>query len=303
MRHLFQSAVIGVFFAVIVTSAAPGQAVLPSSAADPATAAGFVPHRAIYDISLSSAHSGSQIVNISGQMLYEWRPSCEGWLSHYRFNLTYEYADNPAEQVNSDFTTFERYDGSSFDFSSQRLINNILAEELRGHATSGPIVNVAATAGEIVYDRPSNLHFDLPAGSYFPMAHTLSVLKDIQAGRHFASKTIFDGSDTEGPATITSFWNGQISGPLSYLPEGLQNHSLLKSPAHNLRLAFFSQQGESASPDYEMSMTLHQNGIISIMNIDYGNFGVRQTLRALEPISGGCDIPVLRERKQKLSQD
>ena len=33
----------------------------------------LVPHKALYDIKMVSKDSGSQILNISGQMFYEWR--------------------------------------------------------------------------------------------------------------------------------------------------------------------------------------------------------------------------------------
>ena len=65
---------------------------------------------------LVSAKNGSQIINIHGQMFFEWKPSCEGWITNHRFTLAYDYADSPAMTISSDFSTFEGFDGKSSQF-------------------------------------------------------------------------------------------------------------------------------------------------------------------------------------------
>ena len=54
---------------------------------DQAKKAGFVPHKALYEIRLAETKSGSQIVNISGQMFYEWKSACDAWISDHRFRF------------------------------------------------------------------------------------------------------------------------------------------------------------------------------------------------------------------------
>ena len=76
----------------------------------------LVPHKALYDISLVATRSGSQVVNISGQMFYEWKPTCEAWITDHRFSLFYEYADSPGMRITSDFSTHETYDGNLFNY-------------------------------------------------------------------------------------------------------------------------------------------------------------------------------------------
>ena len=95
----------------------------------------LTPHKALYDINLVATRSGSQIINISGKMFYEWKPTCEAWITDHRFSLSYEYADSPGMKVTSDFSTFETFDGEDFNFSARRKRDNTLYQELRGKAT------------------------------------------------------------------------------------------------------------------------------------------------------------------------
>jgi hypothetical protein len=243
----------------------------------------IAPHKALYDIKLAGLKSGSQIVNISGQMLYEWQPTCEGWLANHRFNLLYEYADNQPMRITSDFSTFESFDGKSLDFTSQRKRDGQLFEEFRGRA-----VYDENGKGEAVYSLPNGLEFQLTPGSMFPMQHTANILKSISEGKKFFHARVFDGADEEGPVDINAFIGKKID-PVSVKSAGKEiNAELLASPAHNLRLAFFPVNSDAPTADYEMDMNLHENGVVSDMLIEYDDFSVSQKLRALEPLKNAC---------------
>ncbi len=245
---------------------------------------GFVPHKALYDISLAGTKSGAQIVNIRGQMLYEWQTTCEAWNANHRFNLIYEYADSPALQITSDFSTFEMFDGSSFDFNSQRKRDGDLFEELRGQASAAS----GDVTGKAVYSKPKGLVFDLPEETLFPMAHTLDVLEHMNAGKKFYSATIFDGSDEKGPVQVTTFIGPTVNAVANIAPSENIDMALLNTSAHNARLAFFPLSEASSTADYEMNLVLHDNGVVSDMFIEYEDFSVSQKLVALERMDTLC---------------
>lgn len=253
---------------------------------DPAVQAGFVPHKALYDVRLVSTKGGSQIVNLDGQMLYEWQSSCGGWLSNHQFNLLYDYADTPPMQITSDFSTFESFDGQSFDFTSQRKRGGQLFEEIRGRATIGE-----DSGGEAVYSMPDGLAFDLPENALFPMRHTLEVFRNIQQGKRFFKATIFDGSDEDGPVEINTFIGNPSIGMADVQPSANLDTSLLNTKSWMVRLAFFPLLNPEAPADYEMTIHFHENSVISEMEIEYEDFTVRQSLIALEKMESGCDTP------------
>ncbi|MGN7437750.1 MAG: EipB family protein [Alcanivorax sp.] len=252
---------------------------------DRASKAGFVPHKALYDIKLSSKNSSSKIANISGRMFYEWQPSCDAWVSTHRFDMMYEYVELPAVRVKSDFSTYESFDGKSFNFTSQRKRDGMVFEEIRGNVSAKD----ADYPNEAVYSIPEDLVYDLPEGTLFPMAHTLDVLSSVKKGQKFYKATIFDGSDEEGPVDITSF----VGKPAVYnVPEEYKDHidaSLVNGKGWNMRLAFFPLNNPESTSDYEMSLILHDNGVISDMEIEYSEFSVTQKLIALEKLGSACE--------------
>ncbi len=253
----------------------------------PAQDLGFTPHKALYEINLESASSGSQLVNIKGHMYYEWAYDCEAWNSRHSFNVLYEYADNPAMRITSDFSNFERYDGSSLDYSAIREQNGVQYEEIRGHAE-------VPQNGEGLarYNKPEGLEQSLPEGTLFPLAHTIKTISAIKDGKRFFNATIFDGSDDEGPVEINAFIGKKVTEPraLSAAKDNDRlDEALLNGAAHNVQLAFFPQSKNEQEADYEMNLTLHHNSIISDMVIDYGDFKVSQDLIALEAIDEAID--------------
>ena len=253
---------------------------------DPAIQMGFRPHRALYEIKLSGKKSGTQIVNIGGQMLYEWKSNCDAWNSNHRFNLLYEYADTPPMRITSDFSTYESFDGRSLNFTSQRKRNGSLFEELRGYAALTNSQQVAK------YSIPEDLEYDLTPDTLFPMRHTMDVLKNIRAGKKFYKATIFDGSDEDGPLEINTFIGKKIDLSDNWKEVSAVDRGLLDGDAWNVRLAFFPLVDPQTTADYEMSLVFHENGVISRMDVEYSDFSVTQELIALEELNGNdCALP------------
>lgn len=255
-------------------------------AVSPAHAAGnhialnerMVPHKALYDIEMVSKSSGSQILNISGQMFYEWRPGCDAWTTDHRFNLFYEYADSPPIRITSDFSTYETYDGQSFNFTSRRKRNGDLYQEIRGNADRDD-----SGSGEAVYTIPEGLVFDLEKGTTFPMAHSLAVLDTAIKGKKLYSATVFDGSDEDGPVEINAFIGKTAKAP-DFGDNKEINKTLLESDAWKVRMAFFPLMEPTADAEYEMDVIFHDNGVISDMLVEYRDFAVTQKLTALEEL-------------------
>ncbi len=258
-------------------------------------AAGLVPHKALYDIKMVSAHNGTQVLNIGGQMFYDWKPACDAWISNHRFNLAYEYADSPPMRITSDFSTYETFDGATMNFTSQRKRDGELFEEVRGQATLG----TEEGASKAVYTIPEDLEYKLAQDTLFPMGHTLAVLSHIKAGEKFFKSTIFDGTDKEGPIEINAF----IGKPEKYEPVAESkdlDQSLLGGAAWRIRLAFFPLNKPSETSDYEMELTFHENGIIRDMIVEYDDFTLSQKLVALEKIEGSpCEDNGAAEDKKE----
>lgn len=249
------------------------------------TELGLAPHKALYEIKLVATHSGSQILNISGQMYYEWEQTCEAWVSNHRFNMLYEYADSAPMRISSDFTTYEPFDGLSFNYTSQRKRDGELFEELRGQA----LLNEEG-AGTANFTIPEGLSYALPAGTVFPMGHSLGIAQAVKDGKKFYKTVMFDGSDEAGPVEVNAFIGKDVAKDKMQKVSGSAaiDQTLLDSPARRVRLAFFPTESSESTSDYEMTMNLHDNGVISDMTIEYDDFSVSQQLIALEAMPSAC---------------
>lgn len=237
------------------------------------------PHKALYDIKLKSAKNGSQVINIGGKMYYQLQHSCDQWITDHRFALDYEYADAAPLRITSDFSTVESQDGRSFDFTSRRRRDGEIYQELRGKAMLD-----AKGVGRAVYTQPDDLAFDMPKKAYFPTQHTKELLAAARAGKKFLAATVFDGTDEEGPVDITALIGARVEKAAFIKASASLDTDILDVPGWRIHLAFFPQKAPDGTADYELTMVLHENGIISDMTIDYDDFSVTQTLTALEKL-------------------
>ena len=96
--------------------------------------------------------------------------------------------------------------------------------------------------------------------------------------------SVFDGTDEEGPVQITAIIGDKIksAGGKSF-PDAV-DPTMVSGGAWPVRLAFFPKLSGEDTSDYELTMMLHENGVISNMTIDYKDFSVEQRLMALERI-------------------
>jgi hypothetical protein len=250
-----------------------------------ASPGGLVAHRAVYDIDLVATHGGSQIINIRGTMSYEWRATCEAWVTDHGFELFYEYADSPGMRINSDFSTYESFDGKDFSFTSRRLRDGEVYQEIRGSAQTG---GGESGKGKATHTMPEGIAYDLLPGTLFPMGHTVNLIKHARAGDKFYLAQVFDGSDEEGPIQINTFIGAKAKPPAAEYPKNV-NATLLKGVAWNMRMAIFPGDLQEEESDYEMALVFHDNGIISDMLIEYDDFSVSQKLISLEKLpQSGC---------------
>lgn len=244
--------------------------------------AAIQPHRALYEVTLSSVQSGAQMVDIRGKMFFEWKKTCESWTTDHRSSLVYEYADGTSARINSNFASYETLDGKTLNFSSRRENNGVPFEEFRGHATLE-----ANADGSAEYSIPGDLKFKLPKNTFFPMQHTYEILARAKKGEKFFNATLFDGSDDQGPQQVNVFIGDKVD-PAKGLPNSKSiDKKLLKSPAHRMRLAFFQSGADADAADYEMDLTALDNGVVSDIEIIYDTFTISQKLVALENV----DLP------------
>ena len=265
-----------------VTAAAVAAALLlsPVSARSAEAAAEIAPHRAIYKMSLLKARGSSKVADVRGRMMFEWADACDGWTTEQRFQLRFVYAEGDEMNMTTNYTTWEAKNGLRYRFNVRKTVNGEVDEEVRGDAT----MEKDGTGGIAHFVRPEENDMPLPAGTLFPSAHTVAVLDRARSGEVFFNRVVFDGADAEGATEISA-----VVGPAAKA-KGERTPDLTRDrKAWPVRMAFFPLKSDAAQPEYEMSISLLQNGVAESMQIDYGDFTVNAVLETLEALpKSGC---------------
>ena len=252
-------------------------------AGSPGAAFEIVPHRAIYELSYGSGTSRSDVVDVTGNMLFEWEDSCDGWSVTQRTVMSFTYRTGESVDLGWNLVTWESKDGLRYRFFIRNLENGEVKDEFRGEAhLDGP-----GKGGVADYTLPEGRQVTLPPGTLFPTAHTIELLKRIEAGETFFWATFFDGFDEEGLSDISAIvtksmaTEAGVAGRMPLLSAG---------PSSRVHLAFFkhSNDSESTEPEHEQQLRLHQNGIVETITFDFGDFNVEGKLKELKELRPPC---------------
>lgn len=245
------------------------------SQAAPKPAIDIAPHRAVYQMSLASAKSGSGLVSAAGALAFEWGDSCDGWTVEQRYKLTLVFSQPEAVEIVTNYATWESKDGLKYRFKVRKTRNGKAEADVAGEA----FLTGAGEAGKATYVSPEKTVMDLPAGTIFPTEHTLVLLKQALADKTLVKRVVFDGATPDGAAEV----NALIGRKLQAGQPGAE--PLLARPGWYMRMAYFNigkpAQG-LGEPDYEIGMELQDNGIARGIKLDYADFSIKGTLEKVE---------------------
>ncbi len=234
-------------------------------------------HRAAYRLMLGHVRGNAGIESAGGAMLYELVDRCEAWTSQQRFSLAITTRDGTGTERQSDYVTWEAKDGRSMRFRLRQVVDGQLAQSITGEATLKE-----DGSGVVRYREPSEQEVQLPAGTLFPMIHSLKIFAAARAGERVLGAPLFDGTSEDGAMES----NTAIIGPV---PEGGERFPALEGKkSWRFRIAFFEAANTSGSPDYEVGIRYWENGIADELTMDFGEFVVEGKLDTLEMVPGGC---------------
>ncbi len=239
----------------------------------------FDPHRAVYEITLERAGPGSGVENMTGRMVYEMTGSvCEGYAQNMRF-VTRMVDQEGHSQVNDLRTSsFEDLSKHRLRFSSSQYENQKLSEAAQGSAGPGN----GATFTKVELTKPTKKTVKLPSDIYFPIQHSLALLRAAEAGETMFTANLFDGSEKGEKFYETSAFIGQraAAGEVEG-PSGLEQPDRLDTLASwPIAISYFdpgpAQTDET--PTYELGFRFYENGVSTKLFIDYGDFAIRGRL-------------------------
>lgn len=250
----------------------------------------FLPHRAVYEITLARSSAGSGVSEMTGRMVYELTGSaCEGFTQNMRF-VTRSANQEGTETVNDLRTSsWEETAGKRLRFSSTQYQNETLAEASQGDAARNRPSDTAATLVELT--RPAKKLVTLPGDLYFPMQHATALIEAAKSGKTLLAANLYDGSEKGEKFYATTAVIGKRvePGAVTNMASMKNGERLAQFVSWPMAISYFEggKDKQDSPPAYELSFRYFENGISNDLKIDYGEFAIQGTMKELEflPVS------------------
>jgi hypothetical protein len=249
-------------------------AVLSVSAAG-AAAAELAPHRAVYDLSLAKARSSQAATAVDGRMAFVWKDVCDGWTIEYDTEMDLVFSKRGSRSVAWQYTAWESDDASRLRFFLQRYMNGEPTLHRRGRAEKGPEGGVA------VITKPEEREVELAPGTLFPGEHSRKLLDAARNGERFFYAEVFDGTG-ENDGLFAA--NAAILDRRSDVAPPLDSPLLRGVASWRVNMAFYGPGESSGAPQSEQNVRYYENGVVTDLELDYGDFVVEARLTDLKAL-------------------
>ncbi len=272
-------------YTIMLGSAALAAAV---SAATPVWAGVTIAaHRAVYDLELKEASDRSGIAGVTGRMVIELTGSqCEGWTINFRMINQYLLQRGMTRLADNRSSSWEAGDGLSMHFTQRQFVDNKLQEESRlkvGRERLGE-------AGEGVMSKPKAETFQIASEAVFPVQHQVRLVEAALAGEPRDRSLVYDGSEGAKAYVAVAFIGPEASGDKQ---AGKGADALHDKRAWPVSISYFDQTTEragEATPAYQVSFRMFENGVAGDLTLDYGDFVLKGSLTDYEALKQtACD--------------
>ena len=263
--------------AVAAIAAAPG---LAGGRAEAAASIPFLPHQALYDLSLVKSRGSNAINSARGRILYNFSGSaCEGYTSEFRQVSELESGEDKVTLSDLRSTSWEDGAGKSYRFKIETRMND---------SDTSPVDGVAERVGDHVtvnLKQPQAKTFTLDGDTVFPTQQIQRIIEAARAGKSVLELTVYDGSDNGEKVYNTLSVIGQpIPGGRSIAsPDPSTESDAMKSLTRWPVTVSYYDRGAKATegeqtPVYSMSFELFENGVSRALVLDYNDFVISGAL-------------------------
>jgi EipB-like len=253
--------------------------VFTGSRAEAGASSPFLPHQALYDLTLVKSR-GSSVDSARGRILYTFTGSaCEGYTSEFRQVSELQSGEDKVTLSDLRSTSWEDADGKSYRFKIDSRMND---------TDSNPVDGVAERTGDHVtvkLKQPQAKTFTLDGSTVFPTQQIQRIIEAARAGKSVLELTVYDGSDNGEKVYNTLSVIGQaIPGDRTIAkPDPSTTSEAMKSLTRwPVTVSYYDRDtkptdGEQ-TPAYAMSFELYENGVSRSLLLDYNDFVVSGVL-------------------------
>jgi hypothetical protein len=244
------------------------------TAAQAAAGAPFLPHQALYELSLVKSRGSTSIEAARGRILYNFSGSaCEGYTSDFRQVSELDSGEGKTTLSDLRSTSWEDGAGKSYRFKIDTRMNNGEASAVDGIAErTGDRISVKLKA-------PVAKTFTLDGSTVFPTEQIQRIIAAAREGKSVLELSVYDGSDNgEKVYNTLSVIGKAISGDREIAsPDPSTVHDKMKALTRwPVTVSYYdrdvkAKDGEQ-TPVYAMSFELYEDGVSRALVLDYNDF-------------------------------
>ncbi|GAC1494779.1 MAG: cell envelope integrity EipB family protein [Bradyrhizobium sp.] len=245
-----------------------------------APAAGFLPHQALYDLSLVKSRGSASVDSARGRILYNFTGSaCEGYTSEFRQVSELNSGEGKVTLSDLRSTSWEDGAGKSYRFKIDSRMND---------TDSSAVDGIAERTGDhitVKLKQPEAKTFTLEGSTVFPTEQVHRIIAAAKEGKSLLELAVYDGSDNGQKVYNTLTVIGQpIRGDrTTAAPDpSVTNDQMRSLTRWPVTVSYYDRDtkgkdGEQ-TPVYAMSFELFENGVSRALVLDYNDFVISGAL-------------------------
>jgi hypothetical protein len=256
---------------IAVVAAGSGFAAGQAGAAAPGA---FLPHQALYELSLVKSRGSASIDSARGRILYNFSGSaCEGYTSEFRQVSELNSGEGKVTLSDLRSTSWEDGAGKSYRFKINTRMND---------TDSSPVDGVAERNGDhitVKLKQPASKTFTLDGSTVFPTEQIQRIIAAAREGKSVLELMVYDGSDNGEKVYNTLSVIGQpIPGDRTIAaPDPSTTNDQMKSLTRwPVTVSYYDRDARAKdgeqTPVYAMSFELYENGVSRALVLDYNDF-------------------------------
>jgi EipB-like len=245
-----------------------------------AASGAFLPHQALYELSLVKSRGSNAINGARGRILYNFSGSaCEGYTSEFRQVSELDSGEGKVTLSDLRSTAWEDGAGKSYRFKIEARTND---------SDSSPVDGIAERTGDhitVKLKQPEAKTFTLDGATVFPTEQIQRIIAAARQGKSLLELTVYDGSDNGQKVYNTLSVIGQpIKGSKAVAsPDPSTSNEQMKSLTRwPVTVSYFDRDAKSTdgeqSPVYAMQFELFENGVSRALVLDYNDFVISGAL-------------------------
>jgi len=240
----------------------------------------FLPHQALYELSLVKSRGSTTINSVRGRILYNFSGSaCDGYTSDFRQVSELDAGEGKMTLSDLRSTSWEDGAGKSYRFKIDSRMND---------ADSRPVDGIAERSGDhitVKLKQPEAKTFTLDGTTVFPTEQIRRIIDAAREGKSLLELSVYDGSDNGEKVYNTLTVIGrpvpgdrEIASP----DPSTINDQMKPLTRWPVTVSYFdrdakAKEGEQ-TPVYAMSFELFENGVSRALVLDYNDFVIAGNL-------------------------